>query len=153
MKNLDYPDNFIRGMSNKEQCISEEGFVLAGAFQFDAYDPKKNAEYCELSINWCDDDDAIDTAFNQINARTAQPQFTAGLAKNDRKMMEIFLKSYFIEKFFSYEREPIEEDYQNSIQENRYHGNLLLKHNVSKGVKKLIPNALAALASDNIITR
>ena len=141
----------IRGMSNKEQCISEEGFVLPGAFQFDKFDPKQNAVYCELSINWCDDDGAIEVARNQINIRTGKPQFQAGLARLNRKMLDTNLKSYFDLNILRYERKPIVEDKANNIVENKYHGNLLLKNDVSKGIKKLIPNALAAMVGNDII--
>lgn len=148
---MNYPDMLIRGMSNREQCISEEGLVLPGAFQFDKFDPEQNPEYCELSINWCDDDGAIEVAKKQINARTGQLQFQAGLARLNRKMLDINMKTYFDLEILQYERKPIAEDKDNNIAENKYHGNLLLKNSASKGIKKLVPNALAAMVGCDII--
>ena len=54
----EYPDEFYRGISSPND-ITSEGYVTAGAFQFDTYDPKLGDEYCELSINWNDEEKAL----------------------------------------------------------------------------------------------
>ena len=51
----EYPEEFYRGISSPHD-ITDSGYVTAGAFQFDQYDLKRGDEYCELSVNWNDDE-------------------------------------------------------------------------------------------------
>lgn len=147
MEKENYPDEFVRGMADKA-WVSAEGWVLPGAFQFD---PVRSDGYCELSINWCDDEHAIEVALNQVSSRTGKIQFVAGLARLSRASMEILLRGHFEEKRLNYERSPIKENVVNHNVENPYHGNLLLSNNTSPALKKVIQASLSALAGNDII--
>ena len=147
---VDYPDSFYRGISTKDN-ITSEGYILSGAFQFGDYNGKEREDdYCELSINWNDDEEALSLLLSQKKPNTDDFQFKAGyciLSLNDMKKM---FRPYIINKDFSYERRPIEEDTENNVRANPYHGNLLLNKNVKKSVRRMIQDSLATLATSGL---
>ena len=78
MTESNYPDVFIRGVSrDNAEFITEEGYVTQAAFAFDDYDAESRNDdgFRELSINWLDDDGAIQTLLNQVNQRKGGPQW------------------------------------------------------------------------------
>lgn len=139
MVEKEYPKEFLRGISNKD--FIQNGYVLASAFQFD--DQGRDDNKSEASINWLDDDGAIDVALKQ-RKDNGKLQFPAGLAKVDLEQVKLVLVS-FPEDFFSYERAPIDG--------NQYHGNLLMNSTLNKSFKQLIMNGLALAAGTNIISQ
>lgn len=134
-----YPQEFLRGISNKD--FIDNGHVLYTAFQFD--DTGRNDGNREASINWLDDDGAIELALNQ-RKDNGKIQFLGGVARIDLKFAKMILHN-FSQEGFSYERAPLET--------NRYHGNLLLANSLSKQTRQMLMSGLALAAGTNIITQ
>lgn len=135
----DYPDEILRGISNNNRdFITEEGYVTQAAFRFDEYNTERCDGFCELSINWVDDEGAVDVLLRQINPKKGVPQFQGGYCRFARKMLRAALNAYFRNGHLSYERSP--------LSENKYHGNILIKNDVSKPIKTNVQATLAALA-------
>ncbi len=143
-----YPAELLRGIANSnEQFVTVEGYPRAGAFEFDEYDPNSRDDgFRELSINWLDDEGAIDVLLNQINTRKNTPQFQGGYCRFSRLNLAIIFSSQIEGGYLSYERRPIEEDREKGIRANKYHGNILLKNEVSRPMRTDIQAALATLA-------
>lgn len=135
-----YPEELIRGIANKD-FISEEGYVLPAAFQFEK--TAREDGYCELSVNWNDDYGAILEAMNKRKENNGKLQFSIGITKMERRRMEFYLKDHIETKRLSYERKP--------VVNNDYHGNLLIHKNTSSQVRNLIMNGLSLTAGRNII--
>lgn len=133
-----YPESFLRGISNKD-FISKDGYVLPSAFQFD--DGLRNNGKKELSINWYDCEDALVTALEQ-KREDGRKQFSVGVAKLDLVRVKIFLGAFIENNTFFYERQE--------LPENPYHGNLLIPENLSKPVRSLISSGLALVAGTNV---
>lgn len=141
----DFPDEFYRGISSPND-ITSEGYVTAGAFQFDPYDPKRGDEYCELSINWNDEDEALITLLKQHKPQREDKQFKGGYCTTNRSYLNNVFKPFLDNGSFSYERRPIDPSEKNDFQANPYHGNLLMKNGLDKQVKKNIQHTLAFVA-------
>lgn len=140
-----FSDSFYRGISSPND-ISSDGYVLVGAFQFDAYDASRSDGYCELSINWNDDEKSLETLLNQHKPNREDKQFKGGHCEISFPHMNLAFKQYIDKGIFSYERFPIAGSKKNDYQDNPYHGNLLLKDSIDKQVKKNIQHALAAIS-------
>lgn len=138
MDTKDFPQEFLRGLASKDFVC--DGHVMASAFQFDEVGRADNM--LEASINWLDDEGAIDIALNQRKKENGKIQFSAGVARLDLEQVKLFLYS-FAPGTLSYERA--------SLPENNYHGNLLLPNTMKKAVKLQLMNALALAAGTNII--
>lgn len=132
-----YPKEFLRGIANKD--FIDNGHVLPTAFQFD--DTGRDDGKREASINWLDDDGAIMLALNQ-RKENGKLQFTGGVARIDLDYAKMILHN-FSQVSFSYERAPLEN--------NKYHGNLLLDNSLSKQTRQLLMTGLALAAGTNII--
>lgn len=141
----EYPDEFYRGISSPND-ITDSGYVTAGAFQFDAYDSQRGDEYCELSVNWNDNEEALQVLLNQHKPQKEDKQFKGGYCKINRTLLNNMFKGYMDNETFSYERRPVEASEENDYQENQYHGNLLMKNTIDKQVKKNIQHTLAFMA-------
>lgn len=124
-----FAKEMIRGITKDE--FIEGGHVLAGAFEFN-----KNNDRFEASINWYDDDGAIEIAMNQRKKDSEEIQFKAGLA---------ILSTDLVRKidYICFERAPIDD--------NEYHGNLYYT-NLSNSLKKLLYGQLS-MAVQRIIPR
>lgn len=133
-----YPKEFLRGIANKDFII-DNGCILCTAFQFD--DVARSDGYREASINWLDDDGAITLALNQ-RKENGKIQFPGGVARIDLNYTKMILHN-FSQADFSYERAPLEN--------NKYHGNLLLANSLSKQIRLMIMNGLALAAGNTII--
>lgn len=147
----EYPDELYRGISTTEH-ITPEGYLMAGAFQFSKYDGclRNDDGFCELSINWNDDDDSIKLLLEQQKPNKAELQFKVGYCKITKSGMDMLLKTYINDGHFKYERRPIEENLIEDIQPNPYHGNLLMTNKINKHIQKNIQHSLATLAGSII---
>ena len=107
-----YPEEILRGISNNNsQFITEEGYPTQAAFQFDDYDTTtRDDDYCELSINWVDDEGAVEVLLNQVNKRKNCPQFQGGYCRFPRLALLVAMRDYISNKHLAYERRPIEAD-------------------------------------------
>ena len=148
-----YAEEFYRGISTPND-ITPEGYLMAGAFKFDQYNPalRDDDGFCELSINWNDSDDALTTLLNQHKPGIEEVQFRGGYCKISRILLHLALKQYMDDQCFSYERRPVEAAEENDYQANPFHGNLLMKDSLDKNVKKNIQHSLAAIAG-SVFTR
>ncbi len=138
-------DSFYRGISSPDH-ITIDGYVCAGAFQFDAYDANRRDGYCELSINWNDDEKSLDTLLNQHKSKKEDKQFKGGYCQISLSELNRCFKNLIDREIFSYERYPIVGSEENDYQDNPYHGNLLLKDSADKQVKKNVQHTLAFIA-------
>lgn len=148
MSNSSYPESFIRGISrNNSEYITKEGYVTQAAFSFDDYNPEQrnNDGFRELSINWLDDEGAIEILLKQINSRRGEVQFQGGYCQIALSSLNS-LRPYIINGHLSYERSPVLEDKENGIVANKYHGNLLLHKDISNKARTNLQIALAVLA-------
>lgn len=138
---MTYPDSCLRGIPN-DDFLNEDGTVGAHLFYF-----KKRFErddgWIEQSINWQDDDTVADLMFNQ-RKDDGTFQFTAGVAVLPRQEIDRLNTQPMVRGLLAYERQPIEN--------NPYHGNLLLEAATIKPTMKLIAAGLA-LAVSKIIPR
>lgn len=137
MSTKDFPQEFLRGLSNKDFAMN--GLVMASAFQFDEAD--RDDGMLEASINWLDDDGAIEVALQQ-RKENGRIQFVGGVARIDIQLMKLILRS-IPSDIFSHERAE--------LPNNPYHGNLLLASSVNRQMKQMITNGLALAAGTNII--
>jgi hypothetical protein len=99
--------------------------------------PHRNDGWTEDSINWMDDKDAMEFTLNQVKD-SGELQFKMGVAILPRAELDRIKRRHGFAGHFDYERAPIEE--------NQYHGNLLLRSDVSKHLKNMIRSALALAA-------
>lgn len=141
----EYPEEFYRGISSPND-ITESGYVTAGAFQFDQYDSQRGDEYCELSVNWNDNEESLHVLLDQHKPQREDKQFKGGYCTINRTLLNNMFKGHMDSEEFSYERRPVEASEENDYQENLYHGNLLMKNTLDKQVKKNIQHTLAFMA-------
>lgn len=147
-----FPEELIRGIScSNSQFITPEGYPTQAAFQFSDYDPGlRDDQFCELSINWVDDEGAIEVLLNQINKKKNCPQFQGGYCRLSRLVLQVAMREYIKNKHLSYERNPIEADPMSGEMGNSYHGNILMNNSLSKQAKTNIQVSLAGIAGSVI---
>lgn len=136
---MSFPDNCIRGIPN-EGFLLDERRVGAHLFYFDRKYARDDG-WVEHSINWEDTDSVIKFTLNQ-RKENGTIQFKAGVVIIPRCELDKLKRRPAVGGVFSYERKRLED--------NPNHGNLLLRDNVSKPIKKMIAAGLA-LAVDRIL--
>ena len=141
---MDYPEKFLRGLQNGD-CITKEGSVSASAFQFHDNN-KRQSDFKESSINWFDDDGAAKEILEKakINKKNQQEefQFKYGYLVLNKKSLDFMITLNTCKDKLCYERYPIED--------NKYHGNLLINKNLSKQTERLISANIGATVVDII---
>ena len=136
-----YPEKLLRGISNTEY-IDESGRVSASLFQFG--DTVREDGFSEASINWLDDESAIECTMNQLK-KDGNIQFKAGVAVLPRNWIDTLMRQPTGSGVLSYERAQLEG--------NLYHGNLLRKDDViNKQIKNVIAASIA-MGVERIISR
>lgn len=140
------PEDFYRGLSAPDQ-FTAEGYLTAAAFKFDAYCATRGDNYCELSINWNDDDGALETLLTQTKPFSDTKQFRFGYAKLPLSTVRMLFKMFMDDGKFSYERRPIAADPSKDIAENPYHGNLLIDNKIENSIRKNIQHSLATIGT------
>ena len=136
---MNYPKNSIKGIPNNNFLI-EGRTVASHLFHFEQ---TRDDGGVEQSINWEDDESVIDFTLNQKKAN-GDLQFRAGVAILPRFEIDRLSRLPSIRELLLYERSPLDN--------NPYHGNLLLQANVPKPIMKLIAANLATAIS-GIITQ
>ncbi len=119
---MEYPENCIRGVPN-ETFIRENFIIGSDLFYFKDRDSQEDG-WTDLSINWQDDDLAIEFTMNQKKDGSDELQFKAGVVIVPRDEIDRIKNRYTRMNKLSYERVPLEE--------NKYHGNLLLSNDMVK---------------------
>lgn len=133
---MEYPDQCIRGIPN-ENCLYEDSLLEGSPVaRLTLYPfPKENCRddgWVEESINWMFDVKVIDFTFKQKND-DGELQFTVGIAILSLVELNRIKRKH--SNFFHYEKDPIEN--------NHYHGNLLLKADIRTERKRMIRDVLA----------
>ena len=138
---MTYPEEFIRGILNDEY-VNDENSVETHLFYFHHLSSGRGDSWCEESINW-NDEGAIEFSLNQTR-NDGQIKFKSGIAIVPKDEIDHITSRPNNAGCLSYERYPLEE--------NPYHGNLLLKvgtpkhimhqiaANIALSVSKIIPN-------------
>ena len=132
---MSYPDNFLRGISDK--TLVSDGAILAAAFYFTQ---QSTIDQWDQSICW-EDNDAV-VALMKSQQRNNEVQFKAGIARVPRNSINYINALPMYRGLLSYERKALEG--------NPYHGNLLLYKDTSKQKMKLVAAVIAAHFSDFI---
>lgn len=125
------PEECIRGILNPD-FIDKDGVANIGLFQFRKREPAD--DWCEASINWMDDEKAIGFTLNQTKA-SGELKYKVGIAILPRSEFDRIKKRHGFAGHFKYERA--------ALQDNSYHGNLLLKDNILPTRSKMLRNLLA----------
>lgn len=129
-----YPNSFYRGIS--EQYYKDR-YLLPESFHIDKETGRTDG-YTEISIVWNDEPEAFHVIASQLNEKTKLIQFPAGIAEIQKNEFEARMRPHLIVENMSYERAPIEN--------NKYHGNILLKASLDKTMRTMIKSQLALLA-------
>jgi hypothetical protein len=137
---MPYPDYLIRGIPN-QSFIDEDDLVSAQLFYFNKPESVRLSGYLEESINWHDDAGAIEHTFNQTK-EDGTVQFKAGIAILSRSELDRLKNNPRLKNRFNYER--------CCLPTNQYHGNMLLKVDASKQLKRMIAATLALNVSQII---
>ena len=127
-----YPDDCIRGISNP-QSVTSGNTIASDVFYFWERD-KRSDGWIELSVNWHDDDGAIEITLAQ-RKENGEIQFKYGLALLPRSGVETIMRMPGLSDMLTYERR--------ALPDNPYHGNLLLREGVEPAKMKQIAGTLA----------
>jgi hypothetical protein len=136
---MDFPEHCIRGIPNKD-FISDDGIIGSHLFHFKKEHNRQDG-WCEQSINWNDDENAISFTLKQ-KKKDGEIQFKSGLLLLPRNEIDRLITRPAIANSLSYERDILDD--------NKYHGNLLLKNNVPTRLMKQIAAGLALIYSERI---
>ena len=131
-----FPPNCLKGIPNRT-FLSEDNRLGSHLFHFQPGVHRKDG-LDEQSINWEDDSQARTFTLNQTN-QDGTLQFKAGYTVLSRGEIDRINKRPTIRKLISYERK--------CTPDNKYHGHLLLKNDVSKKTMKNIAATLAIAVS------
>jgi hypothetical protein len=132
---MSYPDNFLRGISDKN--LVSDGAILAAAFYFTK---QSTMDQWEQSICWEDDESVIPLMKSQ--QRNSEIQFKAGIARIPTNSINYINALPRYRRLLIYERKELEG--------NPYHGNLLLDKDTSQHKMRLIAAVIAVHFSDFI---
>lgn len=113
--------------------INEFGGVSIAIFPFNKESEKEESKgWCEESINWYDNEDAVKILMNERKRDSDEIRYKEGVAVFCREDLDrIILRQNILEKL-KYERDQVEG--------NDYHGNLLLSKEMESPGKILIRN-------------
>lgn len=132
---MNYPEDCLRGISAPDHIL-EDGSVSTVAFNFS--DGIRDDGWKELSINWADDESSKESLLNQ-QKENGELQFKVGYAIVPRREMDHLIAQPMVYGTLSYERLPTEN--------NKYHGNILLRGNLPKPTIRKIQAGLALIVS------
>jgi hypothetical protein len=127
----EYPSNCIKGIPHKDFLL-EGGFVRPDLFNFDSKHLRKDG-WIEQSINWEDNETVIEFTLKQVKG-DGDIHFKAGVALIPTEELDRLKRRPSCKDKIAYERKRLED--------NPYHGNLLILNDLPKHVKKAIPSYL-----------
>ncbi len=130
---MTYPDHLLRGVYNDEY-IGPDNEPTSTLFYFDYNKPPRDDGLRAFSINWHDDDGALDSIFLQRKDDKTL-QFKAGAAVLSRADLDLACHNHIVSQHLHYERQV--------LPNNKYHGNLLLEASVQKPRMHKIASAIA----------
>lgn len=118
---MEYPDKCIKGIPNNS--FVRDGLIGSDLFYFKDRDARDD-EWIEQSINWHDDEQAVQFTLNQTKEEIGELHFKAGIALLPRAEIDRIREKCALLDRLSYERYPLEY--------NPYHGNILLHVSILK---------------------
>jgi hypothetical protein len=132
-----YAEKMIRGISDPGWV--SDGYASAALFQFK--ESNRLEGFSELSINWYDDEGALDHILNQ-KKETGNIQFKGGAAILSKESVNSINKipQYIGTTHFD----------RDILPDNRYHGNIIISSNLHKMAKLGISQYLAMHVEDII---
>lgn len=137
MDNRKCPNKCLRGIPNENFIKGKT--VLPEAFQFDPNNDRDD-EFLEASINWYDDEGAMEEIHNQTR-RDDSFKYVGGAAVISMTKVKRLLYDFLASGEFAYERKAIEDEDGKSL--NPYHGNFLVKTSVEKHSRAFISSGLS----------
>lgn len=140
MPESNYPANCIKGIPNDTFLIDEDR-VAPHLFHF-KLDSTRPDGWVEQSINWQDDDSAIEFTLGQTKD-SGEQHFKAGATVLPRHEIDRLIQRPVVNGLLSYERD--------SLPSNPFHGNILLREGVPKPTMKMIAAGLALAVADIIL--
>ena len=137
---MPFPDNCLRGISVPDQIL-DDGTVSTAAFNFS--ENVRDDGFKELSIVWEDDEKASGVLLDQ-KKDTGEFQFKVGYAFVPRNEIDHLIKQPSVNNILNYERRELED--------NPYHGNILVHGSTSRHMIRKIQAYLALFVS-NVVRR
>lgn len=132
----EYPENYLRGIVSPTQIDND--FVTSEVFLFASRDIRDDG-LLAISINWQDDENAIEFTKQQRKSSNGELYFRGGVAVLDRSDLDdLIQKNPYCQNNLFYERAEIIDE-----PKNPYHGNLLLSETVPKRIRVAIANHIA----------
>ena len=126
-----YPAECLKGIT--DDVSVQDGLIGSNLFQF-RINPDRSDDYLESSINWNDDSNALTFTLAQVKENNIK-QFKQGVAILPRNEIDRLRKRASVNKLLSYERQKLED--------NPYHGNLVLRQGLHKAIMRTISAGLA----------
>ena len=139
---MNYPKNSLKGIPN-DSYLSEDGSPGSHLFYFKENHLRDDG-WIEQSINWQDDENAIHFTLGQ-RKEDGNYQFKSGVVVIPREEIDRLNRRPTVNELLSYERQPLEN--------NSYHGNILLMSGVPKPTMKKLAAGLALAASKTILRK
>ena len=130
------PENCLKGIPN-DTFLIVDGTVGSHLFYFKAEDIRDDG-WTEQSVNWEDDDYAVQLTLRQRKP-SGELQFRGGAVVLPRQEIDRLNSRHTVRDLLSYERQPLEE--------NPYHGNILLRAETTTPTMKLIAAGLSLAVS------
>ncbi|GAB6393326.1 MAG: hypothetical protein MdMp014T_2699 [Treponematales bacterium] len=130
---MDFPEKLLRGISDKN-WIDDNGRISAAAFQFDPGIDRTD-DFEEASINWYDDDEALNILLMQHKESDETLQFKGGVGVLPKNWVDTMMKNPSGIGIINYER--------HELPNNKYHGNLLRLSSLPKNQRTMISATLA----------
>jgi len=132
---MHFPENCIKGVP--QRSFLPDGFVGAHLFYFQK--PDRGDGWKDQSINWQDDDSVIGFTLNQ-RKENGELHFKAGAVILPRAEIDRLNKNLAANGVLSYERQI--------LNNNPYHGNILLRSHVPIHEMKKLAAGLALAVSE-----
>ena len=140
---MPFPESCLRGLTKPEDLISGKQEPASPLFYFNLKGARQDG-WIELSINWEDGiPETLKHTLNQKKPDSDQFQFRFGCVRLPTTELDRLKNHRRFSDTFSYERQPLED--------NPFHGNILLREGTSKMEMRMIAAQLA-LESSSVIT-
>lgn len=129
-----YPDTCLCGVTDKDHIV--DGWPLPAVFSFSQTKPDNTRMQ---SVNWVDDEGAIQRTLGQIRPSSAARKFPGGAVELSRAGIDRVTVHPLVDGRLSYERD---EDTEGNG-DNPYHGNLLMRAGTKKHVIEAVRQKMA----------
>jgi hypothetical protein len=138
---MNYPEKMLRGISD-QNWIDADGRISSAVFQFDPGHDRID-DFEEASINWYDEEDALEIILTQQKESDGSLQFKGGVAVLPKNWVDTMMKNPSGTGIINYERRE--------TPNNKYHGNLLRLSSLPKNQRTMV-SATLAMGVEKIIS-